>query len=179
MEIVKFVYLNYEIDFDLSKQEIMVNATEMAKVFGKQVESFTRNESTQNFIKECLKNENSRFLSVENESDLIDSKQKSGTWMHRILALKFTAWLDPAFELWIYVTIDKLINQYFKEQREALVERLTAKQKKALKKEEIITKYSDIPEIKEYFALEDLEKDAKKKQMAAVRDQVKQLQFGF
>jgi len=60
-----------------------------------------------------------------------------------------------------------------------LVERLTAKQKKALKKEEIITKYSDIPEIKEYFALEDLEKDAKKKQMAAVRDQVKQLQFGF
>ena len=30
--------------------------------------------------------------------------------MHRILALKFAAWLDPSFELWVYCTIDKLIH---------------------------------------------------------------------
>ena len=29
--------------------------------------------------------------------------------MHRILALKFAAWLNPAFEFWIYTTIEKLL----------------------------------------------------------------------
>lgn len=29
--------------------------------------------------------------------------------MHRILALKFAAWLNPAFELWVYATIEKLL----------------------------------------------------------------------
>lgn len=29
--------------------------------------------------------------------------------MHRILALKFAAWLSPKFELWIYSTIEKLL----------------------------------------------------------------------
>jgi hypothetical protein len=29
--------------------------------------------------------------------------------MHRVLALKFAAWLNPRFELWIYSTIDRLL----------------------------------------------------------------------
>lgn len=37
------------------------------------------------------------------------TKGRSGTWMHRVLALKFAAWLDPEFELWVYCTIDKLM----------------------------------------------------------------------
>jgi hypothetical protein len=37
------------------------------------------------------------------------SKQRSGTWMHRILALKFAAWLSPKFELWVYSTIEDLL----------------------------------------------------------------------
>jgi hypothetical protein len=35
---------------------VMVNATEMAKIFGKQVGHFLENENTQVFIKECLIN---------------------------------------------------------------------------------------------------------------------------
>jgi hypothetical protein len=95
---------------------LMINATEMAKIFDKKVEAFTRNEQTQAFIQECLKSENSRFFGVcqtensrfENE-DLIVSKQRSGTWMHRILALKFAAWLSPRFELWVYSTIEDIL----------------------------------------------------------------------
>lgn len=87
----------------------MINATEMAKPFGKKVEAFMRNENTVEFVNEALKSENSRFLGIEDESDLIHSGQKSGTWMHRILALKFTAWLNPAFELWVYSTIGNLL----------------------------------------------------------------------
>jgi phosphatidylserine/phosphatidylglycerophosphate/cardiolipin synthase-like enzyme len=64
------IFNGNEVSFSLDKENnMMVNATEMAK------------------------SGNSRFL----EEDLIVSKQKSGTWMHRILALKFAAWLNPEF----------------------------------------------------------------------------------
>jgi len=43
-------------------------------------------------------------LNIESKEDLIISKQKSGTWMHRVLALNFAAWLEPAFDLWVYAT---------------------------------------------------------------------------
>jgi len=110
MEVVKFIYNETPVDFEPSgKANLMVNATQMAKIFGKKIENFTRIETTQNFISSCLKNANKRYLGIEKEEDLIKSKQKSGTWMHRILALKFAAWLDPAFELWIFLTIDQIL----------------------------------------------------------------------
>jgi len=104
------VFEENEITFLLSKDNnMMVNATEMAKIFGKQVESFMRNESTILFIKECLNNENSRYINIKSEAELYRTNQKSGTFMHRILALKFAAWLNPKFELWIYSTIERLL----------------------------------------------------------------------
>ena len=104
-----FEYEGKQIEFDLSKEIIMVNATEMAKAFDARMNDFFSNDSTKKFIESCLKNGNSRFLGIEKESDLYVSKQKSGTWMHRVLALKFAAWLDSDFELWVYLTIDKLM----------------------------------------------------------------------
>lgn len=29
--------------------------------------------------------------------------------MHRVLALKFAAWLSPEFELWVFSTIEKIL----------------------------------------------------------------------
>lgn len=104
-----FEFNGAEIEFDFSPSKVMVNATEMAKIYDKQVIAFLRNDDTKSFISECLKSENSHFLGVRKEEDLFVSKQKSGTWMHRVLAIKFAAWLDPAFELWIYRTIDDLM----------------------------------------------------------------------
>jgi hypothetical protein len=110
METKICIFKDNHITFLLSKDNnMMVNATEMAKVFGKQVEAFMRNESTILFVQEALKNENSRFLGVKKEEDLIISRQKSGTFMHRILALKFAAWLSPQFEVWVYSTIERLM----------------------------------------------------------------------
>ena len=98
------------VTFLLSKDNgVMVNATEMAKIFGKEVARFMENDSTKNFINSCLKTRNSSFLNVKNVEDLYTSKQKSGTFMHRILALKFAAWLDPDFEVWVYSTIEQLL----------------------------------------------------------------------
>jgi hypothetical protein len=120
--IVKKAFGGTEIEFEpfAGTNNMMVNATEMAKAFGKRVENFTRIDTTQNFINECLKNANRRFLGIENVDGLIVSKQKSGTWMHRILALKFAAWLDPGFELWVYQTIEEIMFGYARENDESI-----------------------------------------------------------
>ena len=126
-EICKFN--DCQVSFVLDKEHaMMVNATEMAKIYDGKVEAFMRNESTQKFISEALKSENSRFLGIENEDDLYASKQKSGTWMHRVLALKFAAWLNPDFEVWVYCTIENLLfGRHLK--REKSFERTIALQK--------------------------------------------------
>jgi hypothetical protein len=177
MEAIQFIYNGLPVDFEpTGKDNVMVNATQMAKIFNAQVNEFTSNDKTKSFIAECLKNGNSRFISVETEEDLIISKQKSGTWMHRILALKFAAWLDPAFELWVFITIDSVIIHFYREQRDAMLEKLTIKARKEAKKKELLLKY---PEMADYFDLEESEKDANYKRIASIREQFKQLKLEF
>lgn len=120
--IVKKAFGGSEIEFEplVGTNNMMVNATEMAKVFGKLPKDFLRNDDVQAFINECLKKENSPFLGINTVDDLVVSKQKSGTWMHRILALKFAAWLNPAFELWVYRTIEEIMFGYARENDESI-----------------------------------------------------------
>lgn len=156
-QIQKFVFDNKEVDFQFEKNSnVMVNATQMAKIFDKKVENFTRVDDTKNFINECLKNANKRFLGIENEADLINSKQKSGTWMHRVLALKFAAWLNPAFELWVYKTIDFILFDYYKRLEESLKE--SAKRKNRI--DELKNTLLENPEFAELEQLELAEKQA-------------------
>ncbi|MPL87111.1 hypothetical protein SDC9_33105 [bioreactor metagenome] len=117
------------ITFALSKENgVMINATEMAKAFNTDVFQFTRIDSTKSFIQACLKPQICGLLEIEGEEDLIISKQKSGTYMHRILALKFAAWLSPEFEVWVYSTIEQLLFGKHVE-REKSMERTIALQK--------------------------------------------------
>ncbi len=126
-DIVKFQFNNSEVDFEQTNQNLMVNATQMAKIFGKEVKHFMENEGTKKFIVSCLNTRNSEYLNLEKEGDLFTSKQKSGTWMHRILALKFAAWLDPDFEVWVYSTIDEFLFGRLRRMEESL--RLSASRK--------------------------------------------------
>jgi hypothetical protein len=132
-----YVFENNSITFTLDRDsKVMVNATEMAKVFNAKVNHFMENESTKAFIESCLKSRNSGFLNIEKEDDLYVSRQKSGTFMHRILALKFAAWLNSDFEVWVYSTIDKLLFGRHAE-REKSFERTIALQKEM---EDIVNK---------------------------------------
>jgi len=111
--LVKYNYGQDEIEFELTgRKKVMVNATLMAKIYKKEVTHFLENDSTKKFISACLKTRNSEFLGIKTREDLVYGKQKSGTWMHRVLALKFAAWLNPDFELWVYSTIDKILSGY-------------------------------------------------------------------
>jgi hypothetical protein len=180
MEIARFIYQdnpNYEVEFEPTNQDnIMVNATMMAAIFGKLPKDFLKNDDTKSFIKACLKKENSPYLNVKNESDLVTSKQKSGTWMHRILALKFAAWLDSDFEVWVYITIDRLLNQFYREQRDARLEKLRLKARKETLKNKFLLKY---PDFAEYVELEELEKESDSKLIKSVKKQLNQLRIDF
>ena len=107
---VEFIFQDTQIHFLLGNEKnVMVNATGMARACGKKVSHFLENDSTKKFIEVCLNSRNSDYLNIKFEEDLYTSKQKSGTYFHRILALKFAAWLDPEFELWIYSKIENIL----------------------------------------------------------------------
>lgn len=175
--IKRFEYMHWTIEFLPVGNDVMINASEMAKPFVKKVDVFLQNEQTQRFINACLKSEDSRFLGIEKAEDLFTSKYQSGVFMHRILALKFAAWLSPAFEVWAFATIDKFMNEIYRKQKEALIEKLMAKQKKQLKKLELLEKYADNADIMEYFSLERAERLAHKKRMLINQKQREQLRL--
>lgn len=146
MELFDYTYDKQPITFQLQEQNVMVNATEMSKLFGKQVNHFMDVQSTKDFISACLNSRNSGNLKVEKEEDLYTSKQKSGTWMHRVLALKFAAWLNPDFEVWVYSTIDHILFDRYRRMEESL--KKSARRKNRL--ETLTQELIEIPAFLEY-----------------------------
>lgn len=106
--VMTFDYNGFPIEFSL-QENVMINATEMAKIFGKNVANYLRNDETKRFLNACLLNANSHLINVTSYQDLVITRKKSGTWFHRIVALEFAAWLDPSFKLWVYATIETLL----------------------------------------------------------------------
>jgi hypothetical protein len=84
----------------------MVNATQMAKPFGKMTHEFLRRKSTKDFIKSW--NETNKSYGKSPQL-LVDTQSGGRTFMHRALALKFAAWLSPDFDVWVFKTIDRLL----------------------------------------------------------------------
>lgn len=85
---------------------VMINATEMAKPFGKRSNDFLSSKSTKELI--CS-------LSIKtgiSATDLVIVNQggnNQGTWMHEDLALVFAQWLSPDFYLWCNDRIKELL----------------------------------------------------------------------
>jgi len=171
MDIIKFTYNNNEISFqpDAGKN-LMVNATEMAKAFGKEIKHFNENASTEFFINACLNGRNSDYLGVKNREDLIISNPKTGTWMHRILALKFAAWINSEFEVWVYSTIEDLIFGQYKR----LEESLKASAKRKVQIEELRNK---LAESEEFQTLERLELEERQAAYRRSRENSAQLEL--
>ncbi|MCW3784933.1 KilA-N domain-containing protein [Plebeiibacterium sediminum] len=124
------IYGGTEVTFDsfTTMDNLMVNATQMGKAFSKRVHDFLRLDSTQRFIEVLEKkygnnnsqNGNSRSETSSNVLIISNGGRNNGTWMHRLLALKFAAWIDPEFELWVYETIEEILYTYSREQDESI-----------------------------------------------------------
>lgn len=82
---------------------VMVNATEMAKPFGKNAGHWMRNQSTQEFINELAALRNCKG------SDLVQIENGIGCWMHEDVAMEFARWLSPAFAIWCNDRIKELL----------------------------------------------------------------------
>ena len=82
------------INFLTENRKVMVNATEMAKPFGKQVSDWLRLPSFVQFI------DNLEAVRKSHRSELVNQVNGVGTLFHRDVAIEFARWLAPAFGIW-------------------------------------------------------------------------------
>lgn len=116
--IIVFDYQGSNIPFELTGNDIMINATEMAKLFpGKRIAEWKRLPSTINYLEAMFDMGFSHFkdgsdLIISNKGSQINGSRGGGsTWMHRLVAIEFARWLSPKFSIWCNMKIDEVINQ--------------------------------------------------------------------
>ncbi|VFB14393.1 Uncharacterized phage-encoded protein [Bacteroides heparinolyticus] len=98
-------YKGSEISF-MSGENTMINATEMAKVFGKRPNDYLSLPSTNQLISAITRK------SGIAENQLVITERgglNPGTWMHEDIALDFAQWLSVDFRLWCNDRIKELL----------------------------------------------------------------------
>ena len=173
MKTLKFIYQETSIHFLVNPDDtnVMVNATEMAKLFNKDVREFLKLEGTKKFINSKLEKLNNEGDSPHyNEEFLVKTNKKAGTLMLRPLALKFAAWLDTDFEVWVFDTLDDLIYGHYKKHWEATARQESNKEKMRRLKNELLENPS-AEKVKEYFEAERQVRLAKNAKSTALRSQ--------
>ena len=115
-ELLKYTYEGSEVTFS-NGDNVMVNATQMAKAFGTKPADWLRNEQAQRMI-------NAIAVSQKcDTADLVVVKQ-GGTWMHEDVALVFAQWLSPEFYIWCNDRIKELIKNGVSDIRETPADRM-------------------------------------------------------
>lgn len=169
-------YKGVKVHFSPSKNNVMVNATEMAEIYDKRVQNFIRLESTEKFISALINAENSSFDS----SDMSEQKARKdviygtnkATFMHRKLALKFAAWLDVEFELWVFSVIDSILYGNYNKHWEAHAIQEENRLKMENLKQEMLSNPTK-ENVFEYFNAEREVKAAKSEKTKAIKAQLK------
>lgn len=102
-------YQNSSIHFSWQDADVMVNATEMARPFAKRPVNYLDLPTTKERIEALTKVRFSDFGSEPLPPDFLVRTQrggnKSGTWIHQIIAVEFAGWLSVDFKIWMYQTI--------------------------------------------------------------------------
>lgn len=90
------VEVTVDISLLLKSDEMLFNATEMAKFFGKLPNDWLRLPETDAYIDAFL---NAGFSRINSRDELITTKKGryGGTWLHKELSLAFARWLSPVF----------------------------------------------------------------------------------
>lgn len=90
-------------------ENVMINATEMAKSFGKTTKDWLRTNASSEFINSlsAVRQICPTQLVVVRKGNSSDFEQ--GTWMHEDVALEFARWLSPAFAIWCNDRIKELL----------------------------------------------------------------------
>ena len=103
-----FNYNGNPITFQIG-EATMVNATEMAKPFGKVPKDWLRTKPSKEFIKalSSVRHICPSQLVVVNKGNSTTFNQ--GTWFHEDVALEFARWLSPSFAIWCNDRIKEIL----------------------------------------------------------------------
>lgn len=199
MKILEFIYNEKSISFDpTGNDNVMVNATEMAKAFGKRIDVFLKAEKTQEYIDALLELLNGNeftpnggnsgeksegeFPHIRGNSkpitkdDILQTRGQNGTWMHRFLALEFAGWMDAQFKVWVWKTIDMILLGHYREVKAAMYERLEAEKAFDFKRKQLL---NENPEFLEFLELEGKITTAEKKRQKAIKASMAQFKMDF
>lgn len=100
-----FDYEGAMITFSKANSKVMINATEMAKPFGKRTSHFLVLDRTKEFIAEL----SDVRKTVSSDLVKVTHGDNGGTWMHEDVALEFARWLSPKFAIWCNDRIKELL----------------------------------------------------------------------
>ena len=118
-----FRYNGNDITFQAGYGDTMVNATQMAKPFGKKFNDWFRLQSTQDFIQAYF-TETGIPASAQYQV-FKGGNQEQGSWLHEDLALEFARWLSPQFAIWCNKRIKELLRYDFTA-TESIIEKIQA-----------------------------------------------------
>ena len=94
-------------------QDGYLNASAIAKHFGKRVPDFLKTEQNQEYISALAEHLSKTKKIVLEENQLVIVKHggnQSGTWLHPKLAIHFARWLDPRFAVWCDEQIEHILS---------------------------------------------------------------------
>lgn len=97
----------------LFKNDGYLNATSIAKGFGKQPKDYLKTEQTKAYIKALAKNISTRTKILVKENQLVSVKNGGddrGTWLHPKLAVHFARWLSAEFAVWCDEQIENILH---------------------------------------------------------------------
>lgn len=115
----KYNYDGNDVTFHFGNGDVMINATEMSRPFGKRAGEWLRLPSTTNFLLAL------EAMGKSHRSKLVATENGVGTWMHEDVALEFARWLSPMFAIWCNDRIKELAKYGFTA-TEAKIEQLVA-----------------------------------------------------
>lgn len=106
--------------------------------------------------------------------EIILTKNGVGTYFHQLLALKFAAWLDPKFEVWVYTQIEEVLFGNAKKVGNKISEAELEKEKikKLIKEARDSGNETAIAILNSFDKLKEIEKE-KKKSMTQFSNQFK------
>jgi|SRR5690625_277153 len=180
MKSIQFIYEDTEIHFLVNpdQENVMVNATEMAKVFGKRTDVYLKTQSTKEFISALERTPNGGRSEVEqtpnggrSDFKIVENRGHMGIYFDRRLALDFAAWLDVNFRVWVFSTLDEIMFGHYKEHWQAHTRQEAARVKMEALKEKMLL--SPTPEmVASYFEAEREFNSAKNEKTRAIRNQL-------
>lgn len=100
--------ITVDVSLLLKSEDLFFNATEMAKIFDKDVREFLKSEPVNRYIDAIL---NEWETINKNYNDLIQTKKGryGGTWLHNDLFIEFVSWCSASFRVTLHKHAKKVL----------------------------------------------------------------------